>query len=170
MQVHIRARRTARDVGTLRALGRSAEGRGAAIRIGGGLCVLAAGAGVAHRLAARARKRPKDTRNRWIMVTVNCSPQRLASRADLPEPLTRMGDAVDITICPAPGDRGTELGARIRDTSRNGDVHRDVRAALRQARALIETGEVMRPDWPRAVRPLPSRRPPVLAERRGGRP
>jgi hypothetical protein len=145
MQVHIRARR---DIPW-------------AV---GGLGALAAGVGIAHRLASRAR--PKDTRNRWIMVTVNCSPQRLSSRADLPDPLTRLGDAVDITICPAPGDRGTELGARLRDPARNGDAHRTVRAALREARSLIETGEVLRPDWPRPVRPLPSRRPPALAGRR----
>ena len=150
-------------------------------RVAGGLGLLMAGMGVIRWMGSRPQmSRDRAPKNRWIMVTVNCSPQRLASRADLPEPITRLGDAVDIKICPAPGDRGTELGARLRDLPRtriSGMVNRRpeedprlmVERALREAKAMIEAGEVIRPDWP------PSRQPAQVGDllefagRRGGR-
>ncbi|MCW2948251.1 MAG: putative integral rane protein [Actinoallomurus sp.] len=151
-------------------------------RIVGGLGLLAAGMGVVRWLSSRPSEitRDRTPRNRWIMVTINCAPQRLASRADLPEPITRLGDAVDIKICPAPGDRGTELGARLRDfprtrisgiTTRNmdDDPRRMVEEALRHAKSLIETGEVLRPDWPPSTHPTPAGKLLELAGRRGGR-
>jgi hypothetical protein len=151
-------------------------------RIVGGLGLLAAGMGVVRWLSSRPSEITRDhtPRNRWIMVTINCAPQRLASRADLPEPITRLGDAVDIKICPAPGDRGTELGARLRDfprtrisgiTTRNmdDDPRRMVEEALRHAKSLIETGEVLRPDWPPSTHPTPAGKLLELAGRRGGR-
>jgi hypothetical protein len=146
-------------------------------RVAGGLGLLAAGMGVAR----WAMKRPERAlKNRWIMVTVNCSPQRLASRADLPEPITRLGDAVDIKIAPAPGDRGTELGARLRDLPRTKvagmvgrhpeeDPRRMVEKALRDAKAIIENGEVLRGDWPAAAEPAQAGKLLEFAGRRGGR-
>jgi hypothetical protein len=146
-------------------------------RVAGGLGLLAAGMGVAR----WAMKRPERAlRNRWIMVTVNCSPQRLASRADLPEPITRLGDAVDIKIAPAPGDRGTELGARLRDLPRTKvagmvgrhpeeNPRRMVERALRDAKAIIESGEVLRGDWPAAAEPAQAGKLLEFAGRRGGR-
>jgi hypothetical protein len=146
-------------------------------RVAGGLGLLAAGMGVAR----WAMKRPERAlKNRWIMVTVNCSPQRLASRADLPEPITRLGDAVDIKIAPAPGDRGTELGARLRDLPRTKvagmvgrhpeeNPRRMVERALRDAKAIIESGEVLRGDWPAAAEPAQAGKLLEFAGRRGGR-
>ncbi|MDN3352101.1 hypothetical protein [Actinomadura sp. DC4] len=150
-------------------------------RVAGGLGVLVAGAGVVRWMASRpGMSRDRAPKNRWIMVTVNCSPQRLASRSDLPEPLTRLGDAVDIKVCPAPGDRGTELGARLRELPRTRvpgmvdrrpeeDPRRMVERALREAKAMIEAGEVLRPDWPPS--PQPSQVGDLLefSGRRGGR-
>ncbi|GLY92480.1 hypothetical protein Airi02_104080 [Actinoallomurus iriomotensis] len=149
-------------------------------RVAGGLGLLAAGMGVARWAINRPSARERELKNRWIMVTVNCSPQRLASRADLPEPITRLGDAVDIKIAPAPGDRGTELGARLRDLPRTkvaGMVHRHpeedprrmVEQALRDAKAIIETGEVLRGEWPAAAQAAQAGKLLEFAGRRGGR-
>jgi hypothetical protein len=151
-------------------------------RVAGGLGLLVAGMGVARWVASRPQmSRDRAPKNRWIMVTVNCSPQRLASRSDLPEPITRLGDAIDIKICPAPGDRGTELGARLRDLPRTTvsgmvdrrpaeDPRRVVERALREAKAMIEAGEVIRPDWPPSRQPAPQAGDLLeFAGRRGGR-
>jgi hypothetical protein len=150
-------------------------------RVAGGLGLLMAGMGAVRWMASRPQmSRDRAPKNRWIMVTVNCSPQRLASRSDLPEPLTRLGDAIDIKICPAPGDRGTELGARLRDLPRtriSGMVNRHpeedprlmVERALREAKAMIEAGEVIRPDWPPTTQPAQVGDLLEFAGRRGGR-
>jgi hypothetical protein len=151
-----------------------------------GLGVVAAGMAAARLVAARPRPgrtmttKDRAPKNRWIMVTINCAPQRLASRADLPEPITRLGDAVDIKICPAPGDRGTELGARLRDLPRTRiagmvarrpeeNPRRMVEQALREAKAMIEAGEALRPDWPPTAVPAPVGKLLEFAGRRGGR-
>lgn len=154
-------------------------------RVAGGMGMIAAGAGVAGWMAMRSRtgrtSKDREPTNRWIMVTINCSPQRLASRADLPEPITRLGDAVDIKICPAPGDRGTELGARLRELPRTkiaGMVMRrpeenprhTVEQALREAKAIIEAGEPVRGDWPPPAQPAQVGKLLEFAGRRGGRP
>jgi hypothetical protein len=154
-------------------------------RVVGGMGVLAVGMSMARWMATRPRaartSKDRAPMNRWILVTINCAPQRLASRADLPEPITRLGDAVDIKICPAPGDRGTELGARLRDVPRTkiaGMVMRHpeenprhmVEEALREAKAIIEAGEVVRPDWPPSVQPVQGGKLLDFAGRRGGRP
>ncbi|MBC6457337.1 hypothetical protein [Actinomadura sp. HBU206391] len=147
-----------------------------------GLGLLAMGAGAARWLTSRTAQpgRDRSGRNRWMMVTINCAPERLSSRADLPEPIARLGDAVDIKIARAPGDRGTELGARLREAPPSGmsgiasritgdDPRRTVAKALRHSKSLIETGEVMRPDWPPSTHPTPTGKLLELAGRRGGR-
>ncbi|GAB2869921.1 hypothetical protein GCM10027176_84510 [Actinoallomurus bryophytorum] len=150
-------------------------------RVAGGVGLMAAGVGVAGYMATRPRMGVRAPKNHWITVTVNCSPQRLASRADLPEPITRLGDAVDIRVAPAPGDRGTELGARLRELPRTKivgmvnrrpeeDPRRMVEEALRQAKSMIETGEVLRPDWPPSTQPAQVGKLLEFAGRRGGRP
>jgi hypothetical protein len=150
-------------------------------RVAGGLGLLAAGIGIARWMVFRTRTtRDRGPSNRWIMVTVNCSPQRLASYADLPEPITRLGDAVDIKIAPAPGDRGTEIGARLRDLPRTKiagmvmrrpeeDPRRMVEEALREAKSIIEAGESLRPDWPPSAHPAEGAKLLEFADRRGGR-
>jgi hypothetical protein len=151
------------------------------MRIAGGVGLAAAGMGVARWMSSRTQTtRDRSPKNRWIMVTVNCSPQRLASRADLPEPITRLGDAVDIKIAPAPGDRGTELGARLRELPRTKiagmvtrrpeeDPRQIVEKALREAKSMIEAGEVLRPDWPVSAQPAQVGKLLEFAGRRGGR-
>jgi hypothetical protein len=150
-------------------------------RVAGGVGLAAAGMGVVRWMATRpGTTRDRAPRNRWILVTVNCSPQRLATRADLPEPITRLGDSVDLKISPAPGDRGTELGARLREYPRariagmvmrrsEEDPRLMVEEALREAKAMIEAGEALRPDWPPVPQPVPTGKLLEFAGRRGGR-
>jgi hypothetical protein len=101
----------------------------------------------------------------------------VAPEGRLPEPLAGLGDAVEVRLRPAPGGRGTELAARLRDGAPAGpgaavariagkDPRQEVRAALRQSRQLLETGEVLTPDeQPTARRTLHSL-PLELATRR----
>lgn len=90
-------------------------------------------------------------------MTVNRSPDEVMPQGRLPEPLARLGDLVDVEVAPAPGDRGTELRARLRSVEPSGaagavaravgdDPRQAVRAALRESKQLIEVGEVLRVD------------------------
>jgi len=98
-----------------------------------------------HRAAAPA--------SGWLVVTVN----REASELDteqLPAPLAEYGDRIEVRVRPAPGDKGTELGARLhtqpsgRSVGRltGNDPQADLRSALRQAKQLIEVGEILAVD------------------------
>lgn len=87
----------------------------------------------------------------WLGVTVLCEPQDLDANAP-PAPLAELGDTIEIRIRPAPGDKGTELSARLRDGSARASAPRRlsgndreaaVRSALRRAKQLIEVGEVL---------------------------
>jgi hypothetical protein len=102
---------------------------------------------------------------RWQVVTVYRRPDRVFPRASRPVPLAELGDAVEVEARPAPGRRGVELAAR----SRGDDRRRAVRSALRQAKQLIETGEVLRGDAPPTTRRTLLNRPSELAARRAGK-
>jgi hypothetical protein len=75
-------------------------------------------------------------------VTVLCGPEELG---DLPAPLAALGDRVEVRTTPAPADRGTELAARYRDRPTADDLEA-LRRALREAKQLVEVGEVLRVD------------------------
>jgi hypothetical protein len=121
--------------------------------------------------------------NRWLMVTVNCPPDRFPAADNLPEPVQKLTGMAEVMIRPAPGDRGTELAMRPRQQpsaaatgliSRiaGDDPRQHIRAALREAKSLIEAGEVIRPDEPMA-HPTPTGKVLDLAARRArgeGRP
>lgn len=85
---------------------------------------------------------------RWHAVTVNRPVEKVMSDGRLPEPLAVLGDAIEVQMRPAPAGKGTELLVK----ARNADV-RVVRRALREARSLVETGEVLRPDAPPTTEP-----------------
>ena len=124
-----------------------------------------------------------DGRDRWHVVTVNRPPEDV-SEDRLPGPLAELGDQIEVQIRPAPGDRGTELAARFRGPVPSGlsaaaarltgqDPRQSVRAALREAKMLLETGEILRPDEPPTTRRTPINLPLELAVRRArgeGRP
>ncbi|TWJ20185.1 hypothetical protein [Micromonospora endolithica] len=114
-------------------------------------------------LAARARRAGRGTTGndpgggRWQVVTVDRTPDEVRPDGRWPEPLRRLGDAVQVRVRPAPGCRGTELAARPRPGRVppglaahlvGDDPGAPVRAALRQAKQLAETGEVLRADRP----------------------
>ncbi|MFF7281311.1 hypothetical protein [Streptomyces griseorubiginosus] len=116
-----------------------------------------AGAAVAVR-KARTPRPATDSADRWLAVTVNCAPQELQIDK-LPTPLQELGEDIETRISAAPADRGTELAVRFKeppsDLARSvparlagQDPRQDLRRALREAKSLLETGEVLVPDEP----------------------
>jgi uncharacterized membrane protein len=78
--------------------------------------------------------------------------------------LERLREAIDVEIRPAPGDRGTEIAARLREPEPSGlasatarimgdDPRQTLRSALRQSKQLLETGEILRAHEPRTTHP-----------------
>jgi hypothetical protein len=124
--------------------------------------VVAAG-GVGVLLARRRQGRSQaygsatdgEPRSRWRAVTINAGPEEVMPDGQVPEPLARLGDLVEVEVSAAPGDKGTELRARLRSRKpeellagrRSGqDPRQQLRSALREAKQLIEAGEVLRVD------------------------
>ena len=126
----------------------------------------------ARRLARRGDARSSDARSgggqrgdRWHTVTVNREPEEVGQ---LPPPLDTIGFAVEVSVRPAPGGRGTELAARIADADAVDRDHvRALRTALREARALAETGEVPLPDSPSTTKTTPLNAPLAYVTRHG---
>ncbi|SBT45587.1 hypothetical protein [Micromonospora auratinigra] len=130
--------------------------------------VAAAGAGAA-RLVVRRRERPQgatgtDPRpGRAQVVTVAGRPDEVLPRGRWPEPLRPLDGAVQLSARPAPGGRGTELAARplgghaelpgMAAHLVGDDPGRYLRQLLREAKQLVETGEVLRADRSRLDRP-----------------
>ena len=110
-----------------------------------------AGGAVLHRLqhvrlpdigGASATDDPERSARRWRAVTVLCSPDRLGNGDPPPPPLDRLAGRIEVRVRPAPADKGTELAARFRRPA--GEDLGELRSALRQAKQLIEAGEVLR--------------------------
>jgi hypothetical protein len=121
----------------------------------------------------------RETSDRWHTLTINRPPEEVRPDGLLPEPLAELGDAVEVQVRPAPGDRGTELAARLREGAPTGmrgavaraagsDPRQDLRGALRQAKQLLETGEVLSADKPPTARRTLRNLPLELATRRAG--
>ena len=90
----------------------------------------------------------------WLSVTVFREPSDIDAAA-LPAPLAEFGDRIEVRVRPAPGGKGTELAARLRDRPPSGsalrrlsgsDAQAGLRSALRRAKQLIEVGEVLAVD------------------------
>jgi hypothetical protein len=116
----------------------------------------AAGGAVAARRVLPAR-RGGSPPPRWHAITVNRPLGEVAPGGRLPGPLSELGDAVEVRLRPAPGDRGTEVAARLRDAGA-GPGAGDVRRALRESRSLLETGEILLPDAPGTTQRTPLNR------------
>jgi hypothetical protein len=93
----------------------------------------------------------------WLVVTVLAEPSEIDT-AKLPPPLADFGERIEVRVQVAPGGKGTELAARLRNQPPAGtavsrlagkDPQADLRSALRRAKQLIEVGEVL------AVDPVP---------------
>ena len=86
---------------------------------------------------------PRTAARRWRAVTVLTDPDEL--RRSTPAPLAAFGDRLEVRVTPAPGERGAELAARFHGPVTQDEIG-ELRAALREAKALIEVGEVLRVD------------------------
>lgn len=106
--------------------------------------------GVATTALVRRRSRGPSAgtsgraRSGWLAVTVNRAVDDVLPGVALPAPLAALGDTIDVEVRPAPGDKGSELRARQRPGTP--DATGRIRAALREAKQLIEVGEVLRVD------------------------
>jgi hypothetical protein len=114
---------------------------------------VAALAGDQVRRRRRREHRGADAPGRWRSVTIMRTEQEIAPGGVYPEPLRELQDEVELRLQPAPGDKGTELSARLREEPTGllrrvtGDDPRlRVRSALREAKQLVEVGEVLRVD------------------------
>jgi hypothetical protein len=157
-------------------------------RITMGAAVGAAVAGVVagQVLAARQRARwpvtitgtVRDRRPRWHVITINRPMEQVAPGGQLPEPIAKLGDEVEVQVHPAVGNRGTALAARLRrePTGMTGlaarvtgdDPRQQVRTALRQSKQLVETGEILMPEPVGTTKRTFTGLPVELAARRAG--
>ncbi|OLF14795.1 hypothetical protein [Actinophytocola xanthii] len=120
------------------------------------------------RTAENGAERPTEE-PRWLVVTVNAPHDQVA------EALPDLGPGVETRLTPAPGERGTELAARIPHADggvasrlRGDDPHQELRRMLRDVKSRIETGEVIEPDAPTTGKPTPGGALPRFAPRRAG--
>jgi uncharacterized membrane protein len=122
-----------------------------ALAVGGGAVLLVRG------LQRRSADGSSGGRNRWRAVTVAREPEEVMPQGRVPEPLAALGELVEVGVRVAPGGKGTELRARLRAPEPQGaasaaarlsgdDPRQRVRSALREAKQLIEVGEVLRVD------------------------
>jgi hypothetical protein len=88
---------------------------------------------------------------RWRVVTVNRSLEGVGDV--LPEPLAKLGEAVEIRVSEAPGDKGTEIAVRLKATEDGNPSVEDVRHALREAKQILEVGWVLEPNRKTTTRP-----------------
>jgi hypothetical protein len=93
--------------------------------------------------------------SRWRTVTILRTEGQIAPDGVLPQPLLMLGNLVDVKMSAAPGERGTELSARLRESEPHGvagfvqrargtDPRQAVRRALRESKQLLEAGEIIR--------------------------
>ncbi len=111
---------------------------------------------VARSIAPKSPGGRELEKGRWRSVTID-KPVDEVLRDGIPEPLAALGDLIEVRATDAPGGRGTELSARLVDGEPTGagagisrlsgtDPRQAVRTALREAKQLIEVGEVIRLD------------------------
>ncbi|MVA75458.1 hypothetical protein GC722_05360 [Auraticoccus sp. F435] len=128
-------------------------------RVGSGLVVagVTAGGMALRRVLRAVAPGPAHgglSRERWLVVTVALPLEEVAPQGRWPEPLAALGDRVEVRVRPAPGDKGTELAARLREATPGGlpgaaarwtgeDPQQELRSALRRSKQLLEVGEVL---------------------------
>ena len=116
-----------------------------------------------------SRGAARDPRS-WRAVTVNRPIPELGDA--LPGPLAELGDAVEVRLQPAPGDKGTELHARLtgtRDDQIQGqDPLEALRSALRQAKQVAEVGYVLEADLNTTTERTPLNEPLRQATKHAG--
>ncbi len=145
------------------------------LKVGTGVAV-ALGTAASASLAARRRRTPNPAR-RWLVVTVNTTPDQVTADGRLDKAVAGLDADVETRVTPAPGLRGTEVAVRLRTPEQGGllrrargkDPRQEVRRALRNLKSVVETGEVMRPDSPPVTgKPTPGGKLIRFATRRAG--
>ena len=106
-----------------------------------------------YRLLSARRSHQQPPTGRRHVITVFRAIGEV--RDNLPEVFNDRGGAVVVELREAPGGRGTEIsvqapGATVPDG--------DLRRALRDGRALLEAGEILRPGGP-TTEPTPLNKP-----------
>jgi hypothetical protein len=112
---------------------------------------------------------------RWLAVTVNAAPEKVA--APLAEAVAGLDAGLDVEtrLAVAPGGRGTEAAARLPHDPAGvarrlagKDPRQELRRALRDMKSLVEAGEVVRPDESTTDKRTPGGALIRLATRRAG--
>jgi hypothetical protein len=124
--------------------------------MGAKTAVAVGAAGVTAGLVARSlvrKKRESDGDGRhpdgWKAVTILGDSAAFES-SGYPEPLKQLAGVLELRLDPAPGGKGFEVHARLRDGADvnavvgDDDPDQALRAALRDAKQVFETGEVLR--------------------------
>ena len=114
--------------------------------VAGAAVVAGVAVGVARAVRSDGPDGPGSDRDPggWKSVTVLAEPEALRPDGAYPEPLEALAARLEIVLKPASRERGTELHARFRP-GEDADPQA-LRAALRDAKALIETGIVQHAD------------------------
>lgn len=123
-----------------------AAGRGIGMTLAGAAVAAGVGVAVALRNGAGTGGGPGADRDPagWKSVTVLAGEDAIRQGGRWPAPLAAFADRLEIRLQPASRDRGTEVHARFRrDAAADPEA---LRAALRNAKALIETGLVQQAD------------------------
>jgi hypothetical protein len=94
-----------------------------------------------------------EGKDRWHAATVNLPPERVSDDGAAPPPLRDMS-GIEVRMQQAPDGKGTEIYVR----STGADVG-DVRRALREAKSLLEVGDVLLPAGPPTTQPTPLNKP-----------
>jgi hypothetical protein len=113
---------------------------------------VSAGVGAARRLLGGTDGSNDAPASRALAVTVFRSVEDVAPGGVLPDGLREVGDAAEIALRVAPGDKGTEVVARFTGEP-DDETRRRVRRALRDAKQVAETGEILQPDRPGTTEP-----------------
>jgi hypothetical protein len=115
-----------------------------------------------RKLAGVASSRART--DRWNVVSVNLPPHDVMPDGRLPGPLAELEGEIEVQVRPAPADKGTEVFARYAG-AHDGDRQR-LRTALRHAKMILETGEVLESDEPSTTKTTVTNLPLELAIRR----
>lgn len=124
---------------------------GAKTAVAAGVVGVAAAGLVARELVKKKQEYDGDGRHPegWKAVTV-LGDQSEFSQGGYPEPLERLRDVLEVRLATAPGDKGFEVHARLRPDADpksvigDDDPDQALRVALRDAKQLFETGEILR--------------------------
>lgn len=120
-----------------------------------GLITAAIGLGTAAVVVQQIKQtqqRKTQAAGRWHPITVNRDIADITLDGPELQPLLDLGSSIELRLTPAPREQGTELAARLLldgiSDKQAFEMLPKLRAALRNAQWLLETGEILSPDKP----------------------